>query len=137
MTTLDSTRPRDDVTTEARVTSVDQLASIRVGLRAEGRLAGLGAGRIHDLCLAVTEVLTNALVHGAEPIHLATSADRERILCRISDNGSAELDAKVGSEPPPISSIGGRGLWLVRQVVDSLDIDRADGRTVVTFSFAL
>jgi anti-sigma regulatory factor (Ser/Thr protein kinase) len=95
--------------------------SARAFLRDRALRAGVRAERAVDLCYAVNEVLTNALVHGSTP---AVSAwlDDGRFVCQIEDRGHGIVDPLAGYLPPATDAVRGRGLWLARQLVDLLQI---------------
>ena len=66
--------PPADATTLDCVSTAD-LAGARRLVRTVGAEVGLDGDAIADVALAVTEVLTNALVHGAPPAMLHVYAD--------------------------------------------------------------
>lgn len=90
--------------------------------------------------LAVSEAATNSLRHayGGNPdneIELRLILDAERLMVEISDNGSPLDPARVENAtlPPddmPQVDHGGRGLFLIRQAMDDVQIKRVDGRNV-------
>lgn len=97
-----------------------------------------GAGR---LVLAVNEVTTNAVQHGAGHGRVAVGRSGHRIVCDVTDSGRTGTDRTgtdrtrtdwyAGYLPPDPSQPRGHGLWAVRQLCDLVEIDaRRDGTTV-------
>lgn len=85
--------------------------------------AGLRADRVIDLCLAVTEVATNTLVHtpAAGVLSLWQDSRTETLICEISDSGQLR-DRLIGRIPPQSSQAHGRGLLLVNELCDLVEI---------------
>jgi anti-sigma regulatory factor (Ser/Thr protein kinase) len=96
-----------------------------------GRI-GLSAHRRHDLTLAVNEVVTNTVAHtgagGTLRVWIDTS--QEALVCEVRDTGRI-VDLLVGRRSPPTDAEGGRGLWLVNQFCDLVELRSGDGGTVV------
>lgn len=119
-------------------------------------LAGI-AERIDELCadrnlgpqlayavnLAVDEILTNTISYGyddEEPhrIELSVRMEADAIVVEIVDDSNA-FDLSEAPESDVESSIedrvpGGLGLFLVHQMMDSVEYRRAGGRNVVTLT---
>ena len=91
-------------------------------VRALGSRDGLDAGVVDDLELAVSEILTNALLHGSPPtlVHLYEEADMW--VCHVQDGGGLPVDPLAGVVPPTEPSDHGYGLWLARQLVAAVDV---------------
>ncbi len=60
--------------------------------------------------LVVSELVTNAVLHGRGRIRLSTSLDEDRLLVEVIDEGSG-LEHKVAEVPP--EEFHGRGLAIV------------------------
>ncbi|WP_196772877.1 ATP-binding protein [Pseudodesulfovibrio alkaliphilus] len=91
--------------------------------------------------LAVSEAATNSLRHAynGEPGHeigLRVSIDREKVVVEIVDTGRS-LDpcllecACLPPETEARQDSGGRGLFLIREVMDEVRVGRVDGRNVL------
>jgi len=115
--------------------SVD-LHAAREFLNGEALAAGLKPARARDLCLAATEVLTNALVHGGGGAGLRAWPLEGTFFCQIDDAGRGLTDPLAGYLPPSPAVDSGRGLWLARQLVDLLQIVPAPGGTTVRLRMA-
>jgi len=98
------------------------VALVRRTVRAQGSRDGLAPDVVDDLELAVSEVLTNALLHGAPPtlVHLYEEADMW--VCHVQDGGGLPVDPLAGVVPPAELSDHGYGLWLARQLVAAVDV---------------
>ena len=78
---------------------------------------------IEQLRVAVSEVVSNGLVHGRPPVRVAVWAEVDRLTCLVEDCGRGDLDPMTGYRHP-----GGAqflGLWATRQLVDELVITGA------------
>lgn len=90
-----------------------------VSRRAEA--LGLRGSQLADLLLAVNEVATNSLRHGGGRGTLQLWADDGAVLCEVRDHG--HIDAPlVGRIRPDSLNEGGRGLWLVNQLCDLVQL---------------
>ena len=111
--TLECTQPAD-------------VAAARRLVRVSGVAAGLDPDTVDDVSLAVTEVLTNALVHGAPPARLHLYDAGATWVCHVHDGGRGPLDPLAGLLPPSEPADHGYGLWLARQLCTAVDVG-ADG----------
>ncbi len=92
---------------------------------------GLSSERQQDLTLAVDEVVTNAIEHGAGVAQQRIWHEGDSLVCEISDEGAGIDDLPSALAPPELDAIRGRGLWLARQLCDRVAIDSGpEGCTV-------
>jgi anti-sigma regulatory factor (Ser/Thr protein kinase) len=97
------------------------------------RTVGLEPPRAEQFAVAVNEVITNAMLHGAEPIRLRVWVDGASLILEVADEGPGLHDPFAGltAPRPEDGPEGGMGLWLATQLCDGLDIlPRAAGATV-------
>jgi anti-sigma regulatory factor (Ser/Thr protein kinase) len=114
-----------------RLERPEDIAGARMLIRDRGEAAGLGCPTIEDLTLAVTEVASNALIHGDGPRQLWNYVDEGHLVCQIRDAGGGLRDPLAGHLPPDRRGTGGRGLWLAHQLCDSVEVaTRATGTDV-------
>jgi anti-sigma regulatory factor (Ser/Thr protein kinase) len=88
---------------------------------------------IDDMALAITELVTNAVEaspSASAPILVHATHSGRELCIEVIDEGHGFSLAETTSRPGP-SSIRGRGLPIVRALVDLVEVDRTDGRTRV------
>lgn len=103
--------------------------------RRAARTAGVGVlsstAEIDDLVMAVSEVVTNAVMHGRPPVLLRVWTAPDRIVATVSDRGSGPIDPFVGLLPTTNTRTAGMGLWLAHQLCSHVALDKAaNGFTV-------
>ncbi|RYP85850.1 sensor histidine kinase [Nocardioides guangzhouensis] len=98
------------------------VAAARGLVRSSGVAAGLDPDTVDDVSLAVTEVLTNALVHGAPPARLHLYDAGPTWVCHVHDGGRGPMDPLAGLLPPVEPADHGYGLWLARQLCTAVDV---------------
>ena len=115
----------------------DGLYALRSAVAAHGSHLGLSEARVADLVLVAHELASNAVRHGratsVSPARIELWRENHTLLCRVSDGGPgiAEPD-EAGVAEVPLSASTGRGLWIIRQVVDALEIRSNETGTVIT-----
>ena len=92
--------------------------------------AGLGSSKTSDLVLAVTEVAGNSLKHGGGEGVLRIWQDPSTLYCEVRDKGYIRHPL-VDRVKPPVDTEGSRGLWLVNQLCDLVQIRTNESGTVV------
>ena len=104
---------------------------------------GIPPATAYAVNLSVDELLTNTISYGYEDseehrIDLMIRLDGDRLAIEISDDGVAfepdsaeepDTDAPIEDRP-----IGGLGIFLTRQMMDSFDYRRDEGRNIVTLT---
>ena len=81
------------------------------------------------LVLAYSEIATNAVVHGAGPVRVATRIDPTGARCEIADQ-SAQLPK---TRHATTGDVGGRGLEMVQLTVDQLQVATDPAGKTVSF----
>jgi anti-sigma regulatory factor (Ser/Thr protein kinase) len=122
---------REAIAVDRRFTA-DDLYRIRVEVSANAGHLGASDAQVERLLIVASELATNAVRHGGGRGRLQLWRASDRLFCRVSDDGPGIPDPERGRERPAPAAIGGRGLWLCRQLSDSFGMGRAGGRTVVT-----
>lgn len=90
---------------------------------------------VDDVLLCVSELATNALVHGVPPgrgfrMHLYWERGDGRLRIEMHDSGDGEVPAAQDPEPGPDDE-GGRGLLLVSVLADAWGVgERSPGKVV-------
>ncbi len=102
-----------------------EIAPVRDAVHDLAERAGYGE-RADDLALAIDELIANAQEHGAAPIHVVAEADAGTgVRVEVCDSGSGfDWSEAVREHPPLPDSRRGRGLWIVRQLVDRVTVER-------------
>lgn len=92
----------------------------------------LPRGRAEEFLIAVGEVVANALGHGHGLAELTLWSTNDGVVCAVHDDGPGVDDPFAGYLPPGNDDAAqGMGLWVARQLSDSLAIQSgADGTTV-------
>ena len=107
---------------------------------------GLEAARLERLRTAVAEAVMNAIEYGSQgdpavPVDVRVDADAEHIRVRVTDRARSgpvpdaempDLEAKLEGRQKP----RGWGLFLIRHMVDAMDVSAADGLQTVTLTIA-
>ena len=114
---------------------LESLRQVRQMVEADGTRLNLGRARIDDLILAVSEAATNSVQYGNGGI-FSLWCDADRLVCEISDGGRL-TDPMVGRRRPSADAPRGRGVWMVHQMCDLVQIRSMDGRTTVRLAMEL
>ena len=85
-----------------------------------------------DAVFCVNELATNALVHGGGEGSIRIWLIPNGIAFEIEDSGRID-DPLVGRLPPVRPASGGRGVWMVNQICDLVQIRSNDSGTKVRF----
>ncbi len=94
------------------------------------RVAALGDDDLNGILLSVSEVVTNALIHGRPPVRMRAWAEPGRIVVTVTDAGPGPSDPAAGLMPAS-GGPGGLGLWLAHQMCAYVSLRRGpDGFTV-------
>ncbi len=109
---------------------LDDLHAVRSLVTSAAAVAGLSRDRSYDLVLAVSEVATNSVVHGGGGGVFRVWSEEGRVVCEFRDRGQLD-DPLVGREEPLPDSLGRRGLWMVNQLCDLVQIRVFASGTVV------
>jgi len=107
------------------------LAEVRKFTAARARRAGFPPRRVNDLVTAVAELAANTLVHTSGPGTLTLWVTDDAVICQVQDQGQI-TDPQAGMiRPAPDAPDGGRGLWVVHQVCDRVEISTGQAGTTV------
>ncbi|MFC0429338.1 ATP-binding protein [Kutzneria buriramensis] len=108
----------------------DGLAGLRALVTARALACGLARTRTEDLVLAVHELATNSVRHGGGRGRCRMWREGTALVCEVSDRGWI-TDPLAGRRRPPADQPGGRGLWLVNQLCDVMEVQSSPDGTVV------
>ena len=93
--------------------------------------AGLNRLGVDSLTVAVNEVATNSQLHGGGRGVLRLWTQDGSVICEVSDAGRISGSPLLGRMFPPMEQRSGRGLWLVNQLCDLVQIRSTAGGTVI------
>ena len=82
------------------------------------------------LALVASELATNSVRHGGGTGTVAMWLDKGAAVLQFTDSGTL-LDPLTGRLSPPLDSEGGRGLYLVNQLCDLVQVRSSDRGTTV------
>lgn len=106
------------------------LAELRQVVSAWATAQALETERVEELVLAVNELATNSVRHGGGKGTLLLWREDDTLLCEVRDRGKIQ-DPLLGRTRPRPEAQSGRGLWLVNQLCDLVQIRSADTGSVV------
>lgn len=89
-----------------------------------------------DVVLAVEELGSNSVRHGGGQGVARMWREGDTLLCEVRDRGHI-ADPLVGRYEPDNRQIGGRGLWMVNQLSDLMQIRSSPAGTTVRIHFRL
>ena len=106
-----------------------------------GMFVGFDMGTTFKLNLAIEEAVVNVMNYAYPAgtkgdVDIDAEADDEQLKFVISDSGTpfdptqkGEVDTTLSAEE---RGIGGLGIHLIRQIMDSINYERVDGKNVLT-----
>ena len=114
---------------ESIIDSIDAAELIVEGLAREG---GFDDEQIDSLCMAVRETMANAVTHGNryngdKRVHFAVRLDSNGLKIKVRDEGDGFDPGGVPdpTDPANLLKASGRGLLLMRALVDDVTVERA------------
>jgi anti-sigma regulatory factor (Ser/Thr protein kinase) len=107
------------------------LASVREFTADRARRAGLAPRRVSDLVIAVSELTANTLAHTSGPGTLTMWVTDDEVICQVQDQGQITDPLAGRVRPAPDAPGGGRGLWVVYQACDRVEIRTGPAGTTV------
>lgn len=111
------------------------LSELRACLESRANAAGLAPDRVEDLVLAANELATNVVRHGDGRGSLRLWTEEGWLVCEVTDGGCVE-DPFIGTRSPPVDETSGRGLWMVNQLCDLVELRSGRSGTAVRLRFA-
>ena len=92
-------------------------------------------GVVAEVLLALDEAVSNAIRHGSragDPVEVSVESDSEWVEMSVRDGGPTPRLPRLPAGPPPGLQTGGRGLWLILQLVDEVRLQRVgDGTRLI------
>ena len=106
------------------------LAAVRAMARDAALAAGLHAEAAAEVAMLVNELATNSVLHGGGTGRAAAWQDAGTLVVEVSDGGRIE-DPLVGRRRPAAETAAPRGLWLVHQLADLVQVRTSASGTAV------
>ncbi len=100
---------------------VGDLRSLRRAVVADPCLDGLTRERREDVVFALNEAATNVIRHGNGRCTARLWRDGRIVVSEVSFD-TAVADVLAGRRRPPVDAVDGRGLWLINQVCDLVEL---------------
>lgn len=116
--------------------TIDDLGVVRGMVMAWAQAAGLQGMRASDLVLAVNELAANSVRYGGGRGRVRSWREADRLVCEVCDSGRI-ADPLVGRGIPLDEAPHGRGLWLVHQLCDLVQLRSLDSGSVARLHMAL
>ncbi len=114
------------------------LVALRSAVAAHGDRLGLAGTQLDDMLLIAHELASNAIQHGGGRGRLWLWRQDGTARCRVVDWGNGlAVGVDAGLTVPTVGAVRGRGLWLVRQLADEVELQTGDGGTSVTATIRL
>ncbi|MEV5896850.1 ATP-binding protein [Nonomuraea fuscirosea] len=104
------------------------LPQVRQFAEDEARAAGMPEEAIGDFVIAVNEVATNAVTHGADRAALRTWVTGGDLVVEVHDEG-------IWKPGPMPGAVGGMGLWVARLLSSDLTLRVGDDGSTVIMRF--
>jgi anti-sigma regulatory factor (Ser/Thr protein kinase) len=101
--------------------TIKELATVRAMVSAWAQVAGLSRNRTADLVLAVNELAANSVRHGGGRGVLRSWRTPDSFVCEVRDCGRID-NPLAGRSLPEDTRRSGRGLWLVNQLCDLVQL---------------
>lgn len=103
--------------------------------------AGLSEDQGDNMAIAITELVNNAIVHANKEdpdktVTLKTHYYADKVVVSIADQGEGFDPDKIANptDPQNLWKQSGRGVFLVRNLIDEVEIDPTSSGTTVTLT---
>lgn len=126
-----SARPLPEPTVHPRTMAFGRgdISAVRGLVHRQGLEAGLHPGRVDDLTLAVSELAANSVDHGGGHGRVRVWREPGALVVEVADDGRLG-DPLAGRRTPAPSQERGRGVWIVNQLTDLLQLRSTPAGTV-------
>jgi MEDS: MEthanogen/methylotroph, DcmR Sensory domain len=119
--------PLPEPPADAAMLSADRdLAGLRRFVSVQAGVLGLTGERVQLLMAAANEAAAYLLAHGTGGITARTWAHAGAIVCDLHQRSGRLTDQFLGFRPPTGEPAADEGLWLARQVCDTVDLRTND-----------
>lgn len=108
----------------------DDVPATRRTVAQYARRCGLTEEQVEILELAASELATNSILHGGGSGTLAMWLEPGAVVIEFTDSGRL-ADPLIGRLAPSLDSVGGRGVYLVQQLCDLVQVRSSRDGTAV------
>jgi anti-sigma regulatory factor (Ser/Thr protein kinase) len=115
----------------------DDLSAVRGMVAAKAQASGLLPRRADDLVLAVGELAANTFSHAGGHGTLTMWTAGAEVICQVADGGHITDPLAGRLRPGPTGDRGGRGLWMVHQLCDLVQVRTSPRGTTVRLHMRL
>lgn len=133
---FDGTLPEAPADSKALHFGDRELAEARELVAREADRAQLVGSRGIDLVVAVNELVANSVLHGGGGGKLQVWRESDALVAEVRDEGRID-DPLAGRVQPAAAQEGGRGLWMVNQLCDLVQIRSGPEGTGVRLRMSL
>jgi anti-sigma regulatory factor (Ser/Thr protein kinase) len=116
------------------VFQAESLRGLRALVLSEATAAGMGNSRAADIVTAVNEVASNSLRHAGGWGVLRVWQMEDAFVCEVSDDGHID-EPLIGRMRPQVGDSAGRGLWMVNQLCELVQLRATSTGTTVRMHF--
>jgi anti-sigma regulatory factor (Ser/Thr protein kinase) len=113
---------------------VTKLPDLRHALDERAQAAGFDHDRRRDIVLVAAELVANSLQHGTGRVSLAAWSGGDQLVIEVCDEGRLD-DPLAGRRRPPAEAPSGRGLWIVHEMADLVQLRSNGFGTTVRATF--
>ena len=133
---FDAPLPDPPPTALALFFSADGLSRLRDVASSYARDIGMDAARAAEVSLAVSEIATNTIRHAGGRGQFRIWANGDSLAAEVSDAGRIG-DPLIGRRRPEVDQRDGRGMWIVNQLCDLVQVRTYATGNVVRLQFRL
>ncbi|TKK86146.1 ATP-binding protein [Herbidospora galbida] len=120
--------------------SLADLPDVREFAAALARRGGMPEDRVNDFLVALNEVTTNAVTHGATKARLRVSFEPGFLIADVHDEGRhwhLSSESPPGFTPPRENATSGMGLWVARRLSSEMRVVTGETGSTVVMRFPL
>src|SRR5437588_2832542 len=112
------------------LTVTEDLHAVRRRVASSSPASALPARCREEFVLAVNEAATNALKYDAPPRTVRLWRSGSYVVGEVAGQGEI-ADLMAGRRPPPATAVEGRGLWMVNQLCDLVEVRNYDSQATL------
>jgi anti-sigma regulatory factor (Ser/Thr protein kinase) len=113
------------------IRDIRETAALRRFATQRAAALGVSPSQQDDVALVVSELISNAIRHGGGQGVLHIWRDADRLVCQTRNRGRL-TDPLVGRLRPAAEQPDGRGMWIINQLSDLVEIRAHGGDVVIT-----